>query len=84
MISIYVDYNNREAPDQVVIRLDLRLNSGIDESQLHDGLRVKFYDETTECEAIVRPGQHYKWVGHLIRETINELPEECWDRFERK
>jgi hypothetical protein len=84
MISICVDYADQEAPDQVGIRLDLRLNSGIDGSQLRDGLRVKLYDETTECDAIVRAGEHYKWVGHLIRETIHELPEECWKRLERK
>jgi hypothetical protein len=84
MLKFYVDFNSCEGVDTaVVVRLDTELNAGISEDQMEVGSRVLLYEETMECEAILRLGSYYKWVADLLVETIRHLPEDQWYRFEK-
>lgn len=75
----------RETIGAVILRLDWELNLGIPESLLAVGTRVMLYDETTECEAILRHGKYGdRWVADTLRETIRDLPEDQWDRLKKK
>lgn len=84
MLKFYVDFNYCEDVDAVIVRLDFRLNKEIGEDDVSPGTRVLLYDETMECEAILRRGQHARWVADLQRDTIRDLPEEQWGRLEEK
>jgi hypothetical protein len=83
MLRIYVDFNNQEEIDTVVIRLDSNLNSNISEHKMSPGQRVILNDETMECEAILQNGKHFRWVATIIPETIRDIPEHQWERFRR-
>lgn len=70
-----------ESIDTVVIRTD-RANSALPKNQMVVGGTVTLYDETMECEAILRHGKYHEWVAEILPETIRCLPEDHWDRLD--
>ena len=81
MLRFYVDFNSREATDTVIVRLDTRLNSSIAEKDMKEGAIVVLYDESMECEALLRRGAHSRWVADIDRTTIKDFPPEQWNRL---
>lgn len=84
MLKSYVDFNNCEEGDAIIVRLDTELNAGISEDQMKAGSRVLLYDEELECEAILRHDDDHRWVADLQRDTIRHLPPDQWDRLKKK
>jgi hypothetical protein len=84
VLQIYADFNNREAIDTIIMPLDIDLNAEIDERNLKAGDRVLLYAEDIECEAVLRRGMYGRWVADLDTKTFKDLPEEQWNRLERK
>ncbi len=82
MLRFYVDFNYCDDVDLIVVRADLRLNAEIDESSLIEDLRVLLYDESLECEAILRRGKRGQWVAKLDRGTLRDIPEDQWGRLD--
>jgi hypothetical protein len=81
VLKFYVDFNSQEALDTVVVRLDTRLNSSIAEKDMAEGATVLLYDETMECEALLRRSSYYGWVAKIDRTTIKDVPPEQWNRL---
>ncbi len=79
MLSLFVDFNSRDTdpslpvePYFVRIRLDIDSNKDIREDQMIVGLRVILRGDDVECEAILRRGGRFKWVGELIDGTCRD------------
>lgn len=75
MLKFYVDFNSREEIDTVVVRpRQVGVYQDVSEDQMEVGTRVLLYDESMECEGILRHGKHSTWVADLLTETIRHLP----------
>lgn len=81
MLRFYVDFNQCEDVDVVVIQTHVKINSEIDIIKMIEGERVLLYDESLECEAILRKVSGERWVAELDRRTRHEIPEDQWNRL---
>ena len=80
MLSLFVDFNNCEDSDYVVVMVDSRFNPKVLVSELTQGLRVLLHDnESLQFEGILEHGATSAWVAKLLRETRLDVPPEQWD-----
>lgn len=74
-LRVYVDFNYRETENDVIVIPGAIRNEAITEADLSTGLRIVVYDETMECQAVVRQGTYAsRWVADLVSDTIEDHP----------